>query len=261
MRSSSFRLSVLLASAFLFLLACNTTSSEIQPPPELPPVESASVDLSEMEQVSAKSLAEEHFNTALFTAGVAKVIIEANLAIPKVLITAAQNQSVETLNENEWEWNYSVAANGNNFSVRLTASLDNSDQVTWNFYVSNSALGLDNAKLFTGSSDYEGTMGTWTYFSLLDGREVSEVTWERTDEITSVRVEVKSDRNDNLGDTISYDFDGTIKTLVFTDVSEGEVTTISFNIEDRTGFIISPSYNEGAKSCWDQYLNNTTCTA
>jgi hypothetical protein len=139
--------------------------------------------------------------------------------------------------------------------------VESTEEVTWNFYVTNSELGYDNQLFFTGTSDFDATSGSWTYFDLESGREVSAVTWQRTESETSVFLEVKSDRNDNLGDSISYEFDGTVKTIVFVDVSEDETTTISYNTETRTGFIISPNYNEGAKSCWDENLNNTTCSS
>lgn len=252
----------LLLTASLFLFSCNTTSSD-KNPPEMPPVESTSVDISEMESASNKTVAksaESNFNTALLAAGVAKVILEANLAIPKVLITAAQDETAEVVNNSEWEWSFDTAANGQNFGVRLTANAESTDEVTWNFYVTNSVLNLDNQLFFTGTSDFDATSGTWTYFDLESGQEISVVTWQRSENSASVMLEVESDRNDNLGDTISYEFDGTVKTVVFTDVSEDETTTISFNTETIAGFIISPNYNNGAKSCWDENLNNTTCT-
>ena len=229
----------------------------------MPPVESMSVDISEMEMASSKAVAksaESNFNTALVAAGVAKIILEANLAIPKALITAAQDETADAVNNTEWEWSFDTAANGQNFGVRLTANAESNDEVMWNFYVTNSVLDLDDQIFFSGTSDYEATSGTWTYFNLETGREVSVVTWQRTEDSTSVTLDVESDRNNNLGDSISYEFDGTVKTVVFVDVSEDETTTISYNTETMTGFIISPNYNNGAKSCWDENLNNTTCT-
>jgi len=223
-----------------------------------------SVDFSEMEAASNQSkakLAESHFNTAVFASSIAKVILQANLAIPKALVTAAKAETPESINNSEWEWSYNTAANGQNFGVRLTATAESNDNVTWNFYVTNSAAGFDDELFFTGTSDYEATAGTWTYFDLQSGQQLSVVTWQRTDGSTSIELNVESDRNNNRGDSISYDFDGTVKTVVFIDVSEDETTTISYNTETLAGFIISPNYNEGAKSCWDGNLNNTTCSS
>ena len=257
------KLVCLLLTVSVFAISCNTTNSGDNPP-QMPPAESMSVDISEMESASNKQrakLAESNFNTAVLASGIAKVILEANLAIPKALITAAQEEAYESIGNSEWEWSYNTAANGQNFGVRLTATANSNDNVTWNFYVTNSAAGLDNKLFFTGTSDYEATSGTWTYFALQSDQELSVVSWERTENTTSIELNVESDRNNNRGDSISYDFDGSVKTVVFTDVSEDETTTISYNSETLAGFIISPNYNEGAKSCWDENLNNTTCTS
>ncbi|MEQ9309965.1 MAG: hypothetical protein RLN90_10985 [Balneolaceae bacterium] len=60
---------------------------------------------------------------------------------------------------------------------------------------------------------------------------------------------MKSGRNDNLGDTIEYDFDGTSKTVVYYDASSAESTTVSFYTEKNAGFIISSNNINGEKSC------------
>lgn len=257
-------LSSILLSVIFFLYSCNSADSTRNTPPELPSTETMTVDMSEMESVSNKvpaKVAESNFNTALLAVGVARIILEANLAIPKALVSAAQSATVEPTGDSEWEWRYVTAANGQNFEVRLTATVDDSDAVIWNFYVTNSSLGLEDALFFTGTSGPEGNSGTWTYFDLNTQNEVSTIEWMRSENDISIRLDVESDRNDNLGDYITYDFDGTVKSVTFFDASENATSIISFNTETNTGFIISPNYNEGAKSCWDENLNNIMCTS
>jgi hypothetical protein len=177
------KLACLVLSVSIFSIACNTTNSD-ESPPQLPPSESMSVDFSAMESASNQSqakIAESNFNTAVFAVGIAKVILTANLAIPKILITAAQEEDPESISNSEWEWNYTTAANGQNFGVRLTATVGSNDDVTWNFYVTNSAEGIDNELFFTGTSDYEASSGTWTYFNPQSGQELSVVSWERSE--------------------------------------------------------------------------------
>ena len=85
--------------------------------------------------------------------------------------------------------------------------------------------------------------------------------WNIDGEEKSLTLEVTSDRNSNLGDTIEYNFDGTVKTAVYTDVSSGDTITVEFNTETRVGFFISPDYNNGEKACWDEDLNNVSCSS
>ncbi len=214
-----------------------------------------SVDISEMESASNKTVAkraESNFNTAVLAAGVAKIILEANLAIPRALITAAQDQTADAINDSEFEWKYSSAASGQNFSIRLVATVETSQHVDWNFFVSSSAAEIQDQLFFSGTSNFDGTMGTWTYYNPQNGSELSDVNWEAGENSTSVDFEVTSDRNNNRGDTITYHFDGTTKSVVYFDASEDQTSTISYNTKTLAGFIISANYNGGAKSCWDE---------
>ncbi len=256
------KLSLFLLTISILTVSC--TSNNKQEPPVLPSAESMKVDITEMDSVSGKSKArraESHFNTALMSAGIAKIILDANLIIPRALIRAAHDQKAESAGNKEWEWNYSTAANGQQFGVQLTALVESKEKVVWNFFVTNTAAGIENQLFFSGTSTRDATEGSWTYYSLQSGNKVSELSWEKSENSALVAMEVLSDRNNNLGDSIRYTFDGTMKSVVYTDVSEGETTTISYNVESMAGFIISPNYNGGAKSCWDENLNNTTCTS
>jgi hypothetical protein len=261
MKFSTIKFSGLILFSALFLFSCN--NDEHNEPPQLPSSASMKVDMSEMESASNKTAAkraESNFNTAVFAAGVAKVILEANLAIPRALITAAQDQTAEAINDSEFEWTYSSAAGGQNFSIRLVATVQSSQDVDWNFFVSSSAAGIEDQLFFSGTSNFDGTMGTWTYYNLQTGDKVSDIDWEVGENATSIDFEVISDRNDNRGDTISYNFEGNTKTVVYFDASKDETSTVSYNTETLAGFIISANYNGGAKSCWDENLNNTTCS-
>lgn len=264
MNSVPAKLTCIILSIFLITVSCDSTNSNNDTPPELPPEESMRADFSEMdnaESAKAKAAAEAHFNTALITAGVLKVILDVNLFVPRVLVNAAQEHDPEEISDGEWEWEYFTQANENNYGVRLTAETNGNSDVHWRFFVTNTAANppLDNELFFEGTSDYEATSGTWTYYDPSSGEQASLVTWSVGENEKSITLEVTSDRNDNLGDAIEYNFDGTVKTAVYTDASSGETTTINFNTETHTGFIISPDYNNGEKACWDEELNNIAC--
>lgn len=246
----------------LFTYSCDSNNSNgDMNPPELPSVETMSFDFSEMQssQSKAKSGSRNNFQAGLYSAAYTKLILDVSLMVPKVLVAAAQNHDPEQISDNEWEWEYATQTDTSNFSVRLTAATSSNSDVTWNFFVTNSETGFDNELLFVGNSDYEATSGTWTYYDVQTGSEAFTVTWNRAENDETVTLEIKSDSHENDGDTIAYTFDGTVKTVVFTDSSSGETTTISFNTETHTGFVISPEYNNGEKACWDEDLNDITC--
>ena len=264
MKSYSIKtISTLLLMMGLFV-SCNDTNStnpdEIKP--TLPPTQSMTIDLSEFDNSNGKAKSESNFNAAVFRAGVAKLIIDANLAIPKTLIGAAQNANSETVAEGEYQWRYNADNGEDDFSVLLTAQVDSEDEVEWNFFVTTSATNppLNNFLLFSGESEFDGTEGEWRYFDAQESEAVSEIEWD-IDNDGSIELSflVLSDRNGNEGASIDYEFNGTTKSLVYVDGSNGDTTTIEFNTETKAGFIISPNYNEGVKACWDETFADVAC--
>ena len=245
-------------------VSCNENNSS--EPPELPSESTMQADFSEMEnaqKAKASVAAESNFTTALTATAVTRLILNANLAIPRALVRAAQQHDPEEIAEGEWEWSFSTQANQNQFAVRLIAVTNSQSDVEWRFFVSNSATTpvLDNALLFHGNTNFDATNGTWIYYDPASGDQVSTLEWDINDDQRALTLEVTSDRNDKHGDTIEYSFDGTVKTMVYTDVSANETTTIEFNTETKAGFMISPDYNNGVKACWDEDLNNTSCSS
>ena len=263
MKHLSSKLTCFWLAVLLVTVSCdNNNTSE---PPKLPSETTMQADFSKMEQAQqskSSSAAESNFTTALAATGIMKFILDVNLAIPKALVGAAQQYDPEEIADGEWEWSFSTQANQNEFAVRLTALTNGQSDVEWRFFVTSSAANpaLENALFFQGNTNFEATSGTWTYFSPASGDQVSTLEWNVEGNERILVLEVTSDRNDNLGDTIEYSFDGTVKTVVYTDVSENETTTIEFNTETKAGFIISPDYNNGERACWDENLNNVSCS-
>lgn len=259
-------------STFLCLLLLSTACSDnpsgsSEEPPPLPPEQSMQADFSIFEQQNtgqAQTQASDNFNRAFGTAVIMRAVVDINLAIPRALLAAAANADA-TLNENEeWEWNYSKDADGQTYGVRLVAFRASDSDVDWNFYVTNSALGLSDQLFFSGTTSADGRQGTWSYYNLqtADAQEqVSQISWSvQGEEEVSLRLDVTSDRNDNAGDYLEYTAEDNIKSAVYYNAAEDETTELEWNAETKAGFIISPDYNSGQKSCWDPNFQDVTCT-
>ena len=243
-------------------ISCNdANTSEVTP--EIPSVQTMTIDLSEFSNNgNPKSQAGSNFNAALFRAGIAKLIVDANLIIPRILINAAQNKNPEIVAEGEYQWMYTAQNGDDDFSILLTAELESDDEVNWNFYVTSSATDppLNNFLLFSGEAEFDGSEGKWSYYDVQESGAVSEIEWDiDNDGTVDLDFSVLSDRNGNEGSEIDYDFDGVTKTIIYIDGSNGDTTTIEFNTETKIGFIISPNYNDGVKSCWDSNFEDTPC--
>jgi len=236
------------------ITACDDSNESNTAPPEVPPAASLDINLEGLEDGSAnKAKPGTNFNTAVISSVTIKAILQSSVAIPRALLEAAQNQVPDQISENEWEWSYAASANGNSFEVRLTAEVT-SETVNWNFFVSADANGvtIQDALLFTGTSNLDGSEGEWNTFNFVTNELLSTVSWQVSDEDTNIVLQVFQNGSSDPTGVIEYTFDGTVKTVVFTNNSTGEEITISWNIETGEGFIIAPNFNNGEKSCWGQ---------
>lgn len=214
--------------------------------------------------LTAENESYSHFFNAAIRAMVMKGIVSTNLAIPKALLKAAENIEPELTDDGEWTWSYSKDANGNNFEIELIATTSSNDQVTWQMYVTNSALNIENILLFEGKVSDDGSSGSWTYYALFGdetGNEVSSITWTiNNEDQVELRLEVLSGRNGNLGDYLEYSYDSPVKRATYYNADEDQVTEIEWNSETYEGYIIAPNYNNGEQSCWNSNFQNVECS-
>ncbi|HKK46064.1 MAG TPA: hypothetical protein VJ964_11125 [Balneolaceae bacterium] len=238
-------------------------------PPELPPSSSMNMDFSGFQNNqkinNTETQSSNNFGHAVAAAIIMKAVVDANLVIPKILLTAAANSDAQLNDNDKWEWSYSKTADGNTYSVRLVASRDGSGTITWDCYVTNSNLNLNDQLFFSGTTNSDATEGTWTYYNLQNTgsqEEVSQINWTvNGQDNVNLKLQVTSDRNDNKGDYIKYTFDGTLKTATYYDASTDETTEIQINVDTHIGYFISPNYNNGMQSCWDNSFQDTACSA
>ncbi len=252
----------------LLISSCDDDPASVNDePPKLPPVQSMEADFSDFESQQEKTQPQvessDNFQRAVSTAFLMKAAIEFNLAIPRALLTAAKNADAELNEDEQWEWSFSKSTDGKTFGVRLVGSREGENTVNWQFFVTNSQLGLEDHLFFSGTTNSDETEGVWTYYSLQDTankEEVSRIEWTvNGEDDVQLRLDVSSDRNGNKGDYIDYTFDGTLKTATYHDSSEDEETTIQINVDNEAGYIIAPEYNNGNKACWDENFQDITC--
>ena len=274
MKRSIESLFTILFAVSLLLVSCSdsTTGTGEQQPPQLPPASSMQADFSTFDSANPKPVSADqtsamtNFYTAVSATTLAKAIIELNVAIPKAIFSKAENIKPELNSEGQWEWTYSASTNGQSFKARLAGSVSANDTVDWKMYITIDTLDYkaDNFMFFEGTTTLDGKEGTWIYYDLNKPDQqvkVSKMDWTIDSETSkTLTLEVLSNRNDNRGDTITYTLDGSVKTVTFLDTSKDETTEIQWNDETKAGYVISPNYNGGVKSCRDQNFQDTACT-
>lgn len=274
MRKSMQKWASIALMGMIFMVSCeDNPSSFSDEPPTIPPIGSMEVDLSAFEdggsqqEAASQVFAEDstsNFKQAAFRALIMKVVVEINLAIPRALLEAAANSDAELNDDEEWAWSYSKTTGEETYEVRLVASREGDDQVNWKLFVTNSELRLENRLFFEGITNNDGSEGSWTYYDLQNTQPegaVSGVEWQvNGEDDVQLKLEVLSDRNENLGDYIEYAFDGTVKHAVYFNAGEEATTEIQWNVETHEGYLIAPGYNQGEKACWNSELVNTACS-
>lgn len=265
-RTSLQTLAGILCMLFLFISCKDNTSSVPDEPPQLPPARSMEMEFSTFQNkqdTGNKVQTTENISRAVVTAVIMKTVVDINLAIPRALLAAAVNAEAELNADEEWEWSYSKTGGENMYSVRLVAARESDDAVNWEFYVTSSELALDNVLFFSGTTNIDGTEGTWIYYNLQGSepqQEVSRVDWSiNGEDDVQLRLEITSDRDDHLGDYIDYTFDGTYKTAIYYDASDDATTEIQLTVDTNVGYIVAPDYNEGQQSCWDSEFQDIAC--
>lgn len=253
----------------LLVISCKDNPSSVsEEPPEVPSATTMEMDLSEFESQQksnqAQTQSNDNFSRAVGTAIIMKAVVDFNLAIPKALLTAAANADAELNEDEKWEWDFSKQAGDTTYAVRLVAERESEDSVNWSFYVTNSEAGLDDQLFFSGTTNADGTEGTWMYYNLqnTDSQEqVSQIEWSvNGEDDVELRLEVTSDRNNHQGDYLDYSFDGTLKTAVYYDNSEDQETRLQINVDSKVGFITAPDYNNGDQACWDGNYQDVSCS-
>lgn len=274
MRKSMQKWASIALMGMIFMVSCkDNPSSFSDEPPTIPPIGSMEVDLSAFEDEGSQQeaanqvFAEDstsNFKQAAFRALIMKVVVEINLAIPRALLEAAAYSDAELNDDEEWVWSYSKTTGEETYEVRLVASREGDDQVNWKLFVTNSELRLENRLFFEGITNNDGSEGSWTYYDLQNTQPegaVSGVEWQvNGEDDVQLKLEVLSDRNENLGDYIEYAFDGTVKHAVYFNAGEEATTEIQWNVETHEGYLIAPEYNQGEKACWNSELVNTACS-
>lgn len=242
------------------------TNSENKPP-ELPPQETMIVDISLFgfqggNQVFKNSDLDgaANFARALVFATVVNLWVVAGLSVP-VAATAAALSVEPTFDEadGKWHWNFSYPDANPTLTLELTGQI-NGNVINWEMFVTRQLpTPLTDFLWYTGETRIDGTSGHWQFYDESRPEENHEnikidyVYNSETDRtLTFLNNNVGSD---GFGDSLTYQVNGEIVTMLLDQVSENKSVEISWNTQTREGYIDE----NGVKGCWDSNLADTAC--
>lgn len=250
-------------------------------PPVLPDEASMIIDFSNFEIGKSadlffpeKGVENSNWEFAATVAGYWRSILSLTLIVPVSAFKLAVDQNPEWLEENTWEWNYSVSVFSVAYKARLVGEIRASD-VKWTMYVTREGTGgYPEFTWFEGTSALDGNSGQWTLNHSYTYQEpVLQIDWTKSgDSMGEIKYTYIRTLNDNRETEAAYgsyiEYGRTSSTLdayysihyysanyqTFWDV-DVEWSTVSYNGR----VLCNPWFGDTDWHCWNSQLVNITC--
>ncbi|MCW9705992.1 hypothetical protein [Fodinibius salsisoli] len=256
-------------SVLLFNACSDDPASSVnQEPPALPPISSLEIEFSTLlgaeEPQKATTQAIDYYIQAVYRAGSLEGIVESNLAKPRALLSAAEDTVAELNDDQQWEWSYQTSADSIQYQARLIGQRITANTVSWSLFVSSESSTLNDKLFLSGTVRQDGKRGNWTINSLSstesNNTPLAELSWEFDEqEANQIRLDIISG-NGTPGSYIQYTTEAPLKTVEYLNAGTADTTITQWNVDTRAGYLITPDVNEGNKACWDETLENVSCS-
>jgi hypothetical protein len=243
----------------------STNNGEDAPP--LPPAESMEFDFGAFDEPRLSGDC-QHFHW--FQAAGRVTLINLQVAewvrAPSLVFAAALAQDPVLQPDESYLWSYTwddpETTVTPDYTVRLTGRLEGV-HVDWELRVSapGAEPPLENATWFYGQSSIQEASGFWVFIDVsVESRpEVARITWDLEGTERSLAFESIHEQDDNFGDRLTYDANGSSRAVLFFDASDNMNWNISWDRETRAGSLMVPDYNAGDEACWDTLLCDVVC--
>jgi hypothetical protein len=253
-----------------FFVGCSKDSNPANStaePPELPPAQSMSFDLSTFSTNSAGKqavvLSKNNFANAASRAILINTVVIAALAIPAATLAAALSQQPALEQDGKFHWIYQTTTKGFNLEADLAGHIDiQAKRIIWEMFITcnNAGLQLDNFKWYEGFVNLENSEGEWTIYDFTQpdsSVKVATINWiynNREDAQTIFKNIYEG--AEGYGDTLTYSVDGKDCQIVYVDKSADETAIIAWNSETTAGYLQVPHYNDGQPAYWNEDRND-----
>jgi len=247
-------------------------------PPVLPPAGSMTMDFSNFEVktkdgslpsgVKANPITNWQF--AAGTALIWKAIIATTLAVPVYSFQLVhQNNTPVYLDDNTWQWKYSVSLLNVTYSARLTGQIL-ADNVRWKMFISREgAGGFEEFLWFEGISEKDGSQGQWTFYeSHLEKVPVLQIDWAVTgNKVGQVKYTYIKTGNPFKDSYIKFGL-VTGELDAFYEIHIYNTTSLQFydvdvqwSTTNHNGRVrCQAQFGDTDWHCWDSHFSNVSCT-
>jgi len=241
-------------------------------PPDLPPVESMSIDFSNFTGVKKsleilpgqKGTENSNWEFAATVAGIWRVIIGTTLAVPVASFQMAVEQQPEYISDNTWQWSYNVTVGDVTYQARLTGKTQTGN-VEWKMYITKTGS-YNDFLWFEGSSRSDGSGGQWILYQSNEYPvQILQIDWTKSgDEVGTIKYTFIKPSDPFQSSYIEYGL--TSSTLnayysihYYNGVKFSDVD-VEWNTTTKEGRVKSLDYLGDANwYCWDSNYVNVLC--
>lgn len=268
------RLTALALCAALAFASCKKNPSEPEnaEQPALPPLASMKMDLQPfssdqaLPKVTDPQTPGANFTNAAIRVALINAIVGVHMAIPVATFAAAISQKPELRSDGWFHWVFNVTHAGLVYQADLAGRVDLSNsQSLWEMRITVPTANppLDKFLWYKGTAKLDNSAGQWIiYDHKQPGEEVEvvHIDWLHSSETQAklVFTVVKPGVDEN-GDTLTYQANNSERSVVLFDNSENVTHQVFWDATTHAGYLITPTYNNGQKACWDEQLNDVAC--
>lgn len=196
----------------LTLASCKLKTEETGSAPTLPETSSFVMSFDDFDAGAARDSAmnlvvasTSNYNYAAVNVGVWNLVLQVGLIVPVASFVEAFNHDAKKQSDGSWLWAYAFSVAGIPHTAKLYGKVVN-NAVEWDMYISR-AGGYTDFHWYEGSSNIDGTQGTWTLMKDPDNAHAFlSIEWHRnatagTSDIQYTNIE---DGTSGFGDYIHY---------------------------------------------------------
>ncbi|MDA3821923.1 MAG: hypothetical protein PF450_04825 [Bacteroidales bacterium] len=257
-------LSIILIMALGLMMTFSACESD-PVPMDLPPAESLVIDLSQLPTNNTKSADAFVVNWLYSSLSVLgwNVAIAVNMAVPVAAYAEAFNHVPVYMDNDSWEWSYSVPVAGQTYDVSLVGT--QLDKKTFAMVMTLSQVGgFQDFTWFEGEIMYDHTQAEWTiYHSPLDPTEYLNVFFQQdlNTDVASIKYTVTDPDNELYNAYIEYGNDPTYEMDAYYTIFKSDNTTyVEWNTTTYAGHVKDLAYfKDDEWHCWDTQLQDVDC--
>ncbi len=273
----------MLCSAALTTACIPTDDSGDLTSPSMPPAESMDIDLSSFYAQSAASLGggaggvgaplpdpnpATNYETAYVYVWALNLWVNQALAGPVAVFRVALTaQPVKT--DNTWIWDFNTTHEGAEHQAVLSAWFESDDETGWlnlemDISCPSCEIPTEDYLWYSGRFNTDGTNGEWIFYSPeveSEDEKIVSIAYDVTDAThrSIDATNIRDDGSEDAGDIIHYGIEDPTITVSLHDESEALDYVVSWSIDDGSGSITVPGYNNGEEACWDSNRADVAC--